>query len=135
MTTPHKHAALIKQWADDPSQTVWTWVSADWYPCQGTIDWYTDSVYAVGPRPAEPPKKMCVLAGVKFPAPETEKPKLGANYFVADVRGGYYDCTWDDHPVDNKRLQSSTLHLTKEAAQAHANALLAATKQAIEAAK
>jgi hypothetical protein len=23
MPTPHKHAALIKQWADDPNQTVW----------------------------------------------------------------------------------------------------------------
>lgn len=30
MGTPHKHAALIKQWADDTSQDVWFFEGETW---------------------------------------------------------------------------------------------------------
>lgn len=143
MPTPHKHAALIKQWADDPSQLVWYWH-------EHTRTWLTSNYqnmtandnahYAVGPRPTQPPRKMCVLAGVEFPMPETVAPPEDTVIFTPDLVIGsdelqFSKWEWEGIPSDERWLESGLIHLTREAAEQHSRALLAANKQAIEAAR
>lgn len=137
MPTPHKHAALIKQWADDPSQTIWMWFhDAERWDAVCPY-WNTDSIYAIGERHTQPPRKMCVLAGVEFPLPETEAPAMGTHYFVSnDMAPTRPFChIWNGTEFDTEPLRAGYLHLTREAAVEHGIALLAANTQAIEAAK
>ena len=137
MPTPHKHAALIKQWADDPSQTVWSWMPSThpdsrpgyWKPCDPL--WIETTHYAVGPRPGNPPRKMCVLAGVEFPAPETTAPPNHTRYWSAGADWVRY-AMWYSDIEDKTRLAGGLVHLTREAAEQHSKALLAANKAAIE---
>lgn len=141
MPIPHKHAALIKQWADDPSLTVWYWDAANqnWFDCEDDPDWSYDHM-AVGALPTQPPRKMCSLAGVEFPAPETVAPLIGSKFYVANMTrrdwSKEYAYNWrGDSDGAQLLLEVGLVHLTYEAAEQHSKALLAANKQAIEGAK
>lgn len=138
--TPHKHAALIKQWADDTSQPVWVWSSsAGWFDAsdggETTPSWSPSSTYALGPKPTQPPRKTCTLAGVEFPVPETTAPASGASYYIPTTAGHPAHIEWANDRTDKMYLAAGMIHLDREAALAHALALLAANKQAIEAAR
>ncbi|MEN9885582.1 MAG: hypothetical protein RL758_160 [Pseudomonadota bacterium] len=137
MTTPHKHADLIKKWADDPSQKVWHWFAGEWTQCPSIPLWYETNCYAIGEKPTSPPAKMCVLAGVEFPMPMTEVPKRGDVYWTihplsSDRTASF---TWDEDQSDYRMLEGMTAFATRGGAEAYARALIAATKQAMEAAK
>lgn len=140
MTKPHKHAELIKKWADDPSQTVWHWYIDGWWSCHpanGSPSWYETNYYAVGEKPTSPPRKMCVLAGVEFPMPLTEPHVYGSSYWTIDPAetSGVMRRSWQDDTRDARILKSGMAFDTREGAEAYARAIIAATKQAMEAAK
>lgn len=137
MPTPHKHAALIKQWADNPSQTVWFWSPAGnrWESStfSNMVAYTTGGTYALGEKPTQPPPKMCVLAGVEFPAPETVGPAQVTLVYFPDGGGGATHGRWDQRDgFMTGLLEKGYVHLTREAAEQHSRALLAANKQAIE---
>lgn len=135
MTTPHKHAELIKKWADDTSQPAWYWDESEgWIACPYGPAWLKDVKYAIGEKPTYPPAKMCVLAGVEFPMPMTEPPAVRSDYFVAEA-AEISSMNWDGGSYDMFLLNAGVVHLSKEGAIAHTRALIAATKQAMEAAK
>ena len=72
----HKHAALIKQWADDPSQKVWFYCRSEAGWCQTSPpQWSIHCDYALGDKPPKPPMILCTLAGLQFPMPETVAPR------------------------------------------------------------
>lgn len=139
--TPHKHAALIKQWADDSSQKVWQWSPRvnEWFE-MNAVTWDATVHYALGPKPTQPPRKMCSLAGVEFPMPETVAPEVGARYFTPDIvlvagLAGSQDWNWGAIETDDRWLRQGLIHFTREAAEQHSRALLAANKAAVEGAK
>lgn len=140
MPTPHKYAALIKQWADDASQPVWYWSpSACRWDRSDFPSWDADLIYAIGDKPTESPRKMCRIAGHQFPMPETVALAVGATYFVPSLTvshgADYEDYEWCGDAVDSLWLTQGLVHLTKEAAAQHAKALRAASIAAVEAAK
>lgn len=47
--TPHKHAAVIKAWAD--GATVQYKVHGDWRDCGAAPGWFKDEKYRVKPEP------------------------------------------------------------------------------------
>lgn len=128
----HPHYDLIVQWAQDTSQTVWfyddwkkTWLMLTVHPA-----WQPDLKYHIGPTP---PKTMRTLGGLEYPAPETEDLIHGVGYYVASLMSPADPCDyviWEDGSYDYHCLQAGLVHLTKEAAEAHARAILAAIKQA-----
>ena len=138
MPTPHKHAALIKQWADDRAIGVWLWDGINWVePLNHRSPLWMESVpHAVGPKPSQPPRKMCSLAGVEFPAPETVAVQKNRVYFYPSVYGEnkYGSGHRYDDAADDRALAAGLIHLTREAAEQHSKALLAANRQAIAAA-
>lgn len=69
------------------------------------------------------------INGRKVPKPETEAPKIGKIYYCASVfyEGGYDVSRWDGDTADERLLQRGLVHLTKEAAIAHAEALISFT--------
>lgn len=64
-TTPHVHAELIHEWADDPSIQYQYLLSGqdNWHECGGQPCWYTDTQYRR--KPAKPPQALEKEAIVK----------------------------------------------------------------------
>lgn len=73
----------------------------------------------------EEPIKYRQINGKKFPEPCNKPLKIGDPYFIVNIQ---YDLTvfkfcWADTSSDNDRLKMGIIHATREAAQAHADAI------------
>jgi hypothetical protein len=77
--------------------------------------------------------KTININGHEVPEPVREPPKLGQKYYVASTShfhvGQRNGGEWDDDSTDNEWLNMGLIHLTPEAAEAHATALLSFTKK------
>ncbi len=76
--------------------------------------------------------KTVAINNIEVPCPVREKLKVGDKYWIPDVKcpdGYLYDSdTWDGYVLDMSRLKAGVIHLTKESAIAHAEALLSFTR-------
>ena len=121
----HKHYDLIVQWASDPEaynvQCRWS-SDGDWRPCDAPM-WEAKVEYRLIPK-----RKMWHLNGVEFPAPETEAPKQGAVYWYPTPTSSWSLAAWSIWKGEGEKslLRNGLVHLTEEAAEAHARAMLAA---------
>lgn len=72
------------------------------------------------------------INGHKVPKPETEAPEFGTKFYAPILTGAGYitSCTWDDGIFGTCVLRRGLVHLTKEAAIKHAEALLSFTEKA-----
>ena len=135
MTTPRPHAEMIKKWADDESLQKWRWspIIKEWR--NSGKCWYVGEIYHVGhTEPTAPPKRMCTLGGLKYPAPETVAPPLGAKFWVAGACGKPYELYWQTS-TGCLELNAGLFHLNREAAELHSKALRIANMQAIDSAR
>ena len=73
----------------------------------------------------EEPIKYRHINGKKFPEPLNKPPEIGDVYFIVNIEYGaiVLRLTWADSSVDNNRLKRGLIHASKEAAQAHADAI------------
>ena len=92
-------------------------------------NWYDGSGAFISPnkyriKPEEP--KTIKVNGFDVPEPMRDAPDMYARYYIAWPDGAnYYDGDyWDDTYFDRRRLYRGLLHSTKEAAVAHAKAML-----------
>lgn len=71
------------------------------------------------------------INGYEVPMPEREAPQEGTTYFFPSPQhgGGVYSYTWVNDAADNRLLAAGMVHLTEEAAQKHAQALLSFTRK------
>ena len=71
------------------------------------------------------------INGYEVPMPEREAPQEGTEYFFPAPHHdeGVYSYTWFGDAYDNRLLAAGMVHLTKEAAQKHAQALLSFTRR------
>ena len=133
MSRPNAEMAL-KYWAD-PTMKVWFWHAGAWRLAERTPSFSQDAHWHVGHEaPTDPPQKMCELAGVKFPMPMREAPKLHTAYWWVSAYGAAPD-RWVDHEADRSRLAAGLCQATEAGAIAQAKAMQAALQQAIERAK
>ncbi len=121
----HKHYDLIVKWASDPD--AWTvealrWHDQEWIPMDlpHLYDWME---YRLIPK-----RKMMHLNGVEFPAPEREAPEDRTHLYVPAPLEEYLvlPFRWMNYDIDKILLKRGLVHLTREAAEAHAKAMLAA---------
>ncbi len=132
MNKPHKHAQLAMQYAQDMLETETPWerwqfrdtaVGTDWenFLSTGPL-WHIDIEYRRKPR---------VINGIEVPEPMREKPELDTQYFFVTigVNESVGIARWDDHAIDIRLLELGICHLTREAAELHAKALLSFTKK------
>jgi hypothetical protein len=113
---------MIVAWAADPSRVVEiyspksnTW-GATHYP-----EWRQDRQYRFKP---ESPKYI-ILNSVNVPEPVRRPLKYDQEYWVADP-ASYHNTNglWSSTCIEKQWLSLGLIHLTKEAAQAHINAML-----------
>lgn len=62
MNTPHKHAAVIKAWADGAEIQARPGVTSEWIDCVGSPQWYPDYFYRVKPEPKPDVVRFMVCA-------------------------------------------------------------------------
>lgn len=131
MTTPRPHAEMTALYMSDSTLKCWMWHSYEWLEVTRP-SWTEGAVYFVGHEaPTEPPRKICTLAGLTFPAPETIAPEEYTQCWMPYL-DDCYDCLWRDNILNTGLLERGFVHLTEEAAQAHHRALVAANRLAVE---
>lgn len=128
----HKHAELMAQYAQDAAETDKPWerweryhdFAGKWVSLTGNPSWYNAAQYRRKP-------KVILINGFEVPEPVREPLKHETVYFTPSItRVNGADChTWDGGKYDNSWLSRGLIHLTKEAATLHAEALLSFTKK------
>jgi hypothetical protein len=136
--TPHPRAELIAEWVKDTTKPVWMFANGFWIEDEGQL--FLEPMYAghfaIGPKPTQPPARMCVLAGVEFPEPMREAPGYGTDYFLADPTQEIAPSSkWVRDQTDERWLAAGLIQATREGAIAQGRAMLAALKQAVEGAR
>lgn len=78
-------------------------------------------------------QEVVLINGIEVPKPSYEPLNLGTIYYYPYLEGKddnrYTWVTWDNDDCDNHLLKLGLVHLTKEAADKHAEALLSFTQQ------
>lgn len=134
----HIHAELMALYAQDAAETDSPWelwevrqrhregsvvVYGDWRDCvPSDMTFPDDHEYRRKPRAIN-------INGHEVPEPVRKPLECGAEYFAPAVGGVYFatEFYWRGDEVDNRLLERGLVHLTKEAAIAHAKALLSFT--------
>lgn len=127
--TAHKHAALMLQYAQDAAETDTPWeqweykiegCNGEWLPVLNTHpDWNVNFEYRRKPQ-------VIKVGRHEFPKPITNGLVNGVNYFyvkIGNTRFEVGESSWTGNGQHQMRLESRRVHLTKEAAQAHADVL------------
>ena len=85
--------------------------------------WDADAIYRAKPAPTP----TIIVNGIEVPEPVREALKKGQEHWVADgeARKFSFFSMWSGDAFDQRRLKRGLIHLTEEAAVAHAKAMLA----------
>lgn len=127
---PHKHAAIIKAYAEraQVSETPWDIIQikssngVDW------IDLYPNPNFSYGRYEYRIKPRTININDFEVPEPVSCAPDIGSDYFVVDLPG--VDHTeWHGVELEYEWLNAGIIHLTREAAEIHAKALLSFTKK------
>ena len=121
----HIHAAAMAEYAKDAAETDMPWElwevsmteSGDEYRnLLGHPDWAVTRKYRRKP-------KVILINGHEVPEPHRTPLKDGEVYWTISIVGGSTSLRWKDDDFDNSYLENGFIHLTKEAAEKHLNAL------------
>ena len=130
----HKHAALMAEYAKDALETDTPWklwqfrasTGEIWRDCKHNPAWEDYRDYRHKPRTIN-------INGYEVPEPVRDSSEMGEEgyYYIPSLHhlSGFVPVVWYSDCADLERLHRGLVHLTKEAAQAHAEALLSITRQ------
>ena len=131
----HVHAALMLQYAQDAAETDRPWErwefevkSGVWCNLSEHPAWLENKEYRRKPQ-------VIRVGRHEFPKPISNAPLNGTDYFFVMSENSCFKVnagTWVNSKLDNMRIGSSRLHLTREAAQAHADVLNAICRGDVE---
>ncbi len=119
----HIHAAAMAEYAKDALETDMPWerwesscggqhyVSLETHP-----QWTENFKYRRKP-------KVILINGHEVPEPHREPLKDGEVYWALTLFSSAASLHWRDDDFDNSYLENGFIHLTKEAAEKHFNAL------------
>lgn len=118
----HVHHDMIVEWAKDTSRVVEVRGKGtdEWLISQDPV-WRDYLLYRF--KPAEP--KYIVVNGIQVPEPVREPLEDGQEYWLAETnKGKSSGCHWNDNVYHTRWLSLGLIHLTREAAQTHIDAML-----------
>lgn len=120
MNKPHKHAQIIKAWADGHDIEF-----------KGTRGW----TIVVHPTFSEATEyrirpKVIRINGLEIPEPERAVPAENQIYYYPSVTDSDWvsGFSWHNDSIDKRILEAGLLHLTHANAWAHARAIFEPTK-------
>ena len=122
----HPHADSMLEWEKDQRENpgqVWQRRSNTdgdpWRDMQGTIAWDECAQYRRKPTARR-------IGAYEYPKPESKAPANGAKYWIPSLASeeSATAYTWRNDETDFRWLAQGLVHLTKEAAEAHCEAML-----------
>jgi len=127
MTEIHKWKKEIIAWLNG-EKVQWAGVGCENWQDLKDKDWVAFDTRCLKFRIAP---KTININGHEVPEPCREKLKYGTEYFYPNIgySMSYPSDTWVDHPIDYARSINGLVHLTKEAAIKHAEALISFTRE------
>ena len=133
--TAHKHASLMLQYAQDAAETDRPWERWEFEVKSGV--WCNLSEHPAWLEHKEYRRKPQVIrvGRHEFPKPITRELNGGTDYFYVRVGDTCFEVdsdNWIGCDYDLMRFASRRIHLTKEAAQAHAAVLNAVCRGDVE---
>ena len=118
----HIHAAAMAEYAKDAAETDKPWERWE-FSCQNQYEavschpsWHEKNKYRRKP-------KVILINGHEVPEPHRTPLKDGEEYWVPNLFCDTSRYRWQDDDEDNSHLRNGFIHLTKEAAEKHFNAL------------
>lgn len=128
--TMHPYAEILRAIADgkkiEYKNYTGEWCEVDNATALGMIFFAVHTEFRIKPE-------VILINGIEVPKPCCEPLKLGTVYYYPYLEGvvdNNYSCvSWDDDAYANRLLKLGLVHLTKEAAIKHAEALLSFTQQ------
>jgi hypothetical protein len=118
MCKPHKHADLIKLWADGAEIESRGKTMKHWEDCPKPR-WFDDLEYRIKPA-------TIFINGYEVPEPVREA-KDGQELYTFSIDSIYSYHNYSHCETDIARIKSGVAHLTQEAAELHRQALLSFT--------
>ena len=127
----HIHAAAMAEYAKDAAETDMPWERWEfslnnergYKPLRNHPSWDADRKYR---RKA----KTILINGHEVPEPSRTPLEIDDMYWtIAIIKGGVTNFYWSDDSEERNALKSGFIHLTKEAAEKHFNALKSFTAQ------
>ena len=125
--TAHKHAALMLQYAQDAAETDKPWERWEWrdintdqfITCNQHPSWSLNGGFRRKPQ-------VIRVGRHEFPKPIAFTPPKDTIYWITRLSAEGYapdDMIWTGDKTDFDLLKSCVVHLSREAAQAHADVL------------
>ena len=119
----HIHAAAMAEYAKDAAETNKPWerwefchMRGEYSSLYGHPEWVEDNEYRRKP-------KVILINGHEVPEPCRTPLQAGTNYWIPGILISATQFRWQDDDIDTSYLESGFVHLTKEAAEKHFNAL------------
>jgi len=126
---PHPFAKEMALYAQDAAETVEPWKrwqfkhahTKEWQDIGNHPSWINGYIYR---------RKLKTIRIGEFdvPAPETKEPAMRTLYYIPNITyGDIGTTTWQNTSWDKRVLERGLVHLIKEHAEIHTNALLSFT--------
>ena len=126
----HIHAENMALYAQDAQETDKPWerwevygkITGRWIPLSECFPFLPENQY----RRKQKMLSVTLVSGevVSWPEPHRTELEYGDPYFYVDVDGSVIVGEWDCLSWDSDTLSNGYIHLTKEAAERHSEALL-----------
>lgn len=119
----HIHAAAMAEYAKDAAETDMPWerwefchMREEYQSLHGHPGWLECNEYRRKPQ-------VILINGHEVPEPHRTPLNVGEKYWVLSFVRGVASLRWEHDKFDNIYLKNGFIHLTKEAAEKHFNAL------------
>ena len=117
----HVHHDMIVEWAADPSRVVQRYYGGGVWLDEKSPQWFPNDKYRF--KPAEP--KYIVVNGIQVPEPVRGGLEKDQHYWLANPMQCYIsEGLWTPTDTEIRWLSLGLIHLTREAAQVHIDAML-----------
>jgi hypothetical protein len=127
----HKHAENMLAYAQDAMETETPWERWErrykgddhWESLKYCPTWIPLAEYRRKPR-------TIIINGFEVPEPVREPLEYGQEYYIPTIAGDHRVAAlfmWYNNDHDSRWLEKGLIHLTKDAAETHAKALLSFT--------
>ncbi|MCL2297787.1 MAG: hypothetical protein FWC38_00440 [Proteobacteria bacterium] len=132
----HKHAHLMALYANDAAETDKPWErweykdkndGSRWWKCDGSPLWFVLHDYRRKPAPT----RTMTIAGIEVPMPLMEAPEYRTTVYVPQPLFGAVKFEWVDNDLNKLFLELGRVHITREGALAHNEAMNKVIKDAI----
>lgn len=123
----HPHAELIMKYAEIAQHDAEPWkhfefkYDGEWVDLDYSPSFDSDSEYRLKPRTIN-------INGFEVPEPLRHEPSDGTDYYVLDM-SEVSEMKWTYDVIEYQWLKAGIIHLTREAAEKHLEALLSFTKE------